>query len=709
MKNSNNQRIRSSIMMMLLLTMFAGVTVSCSRIYDNIEKYAADELIYADGLDGIVRVQVGYERVEIDLMNAGRIPSSRIVMKRAKKTVIECADFDEPDHRRVIDSVCSWVNVTGLTQLKTYQITIYTEDAYGNRSLPLEVDVVPYTNENLDALVLVPPSIIESTSAALVEWKERISAVTHTVYRYAYSYSDKDGIMHTGGENSDMPSFLVENVEKEKNIPITITCRIIPRIMENNDYIPILDSVDWQTTLGIRISENAEAAIFLKTPVAVIDIDINQADATFPLTFSWSRVSEVNGYTLKISDDPDFPTATTYTVNVGDAGEYLMDLTEGLALINFFPNMRQMNLYWTVTPVDQSVPVRNQVRRITVSRLPYLIGRWLFDNEANLAAAMTGQDLIPVGGGFTSVAGPSPTNKAVRVAQGSYYRCLHGLPDGTNDYTIMLHVKNLVMANYGLIQMNPDNTDNAELIWSASGLPGIDGIGNPTNHYCLGLGQWHQIAMVVNGNAKSIYIDGELAYGGTSTNTRYLLNHEGILFFTGGTDNDIDVAEIAIWNMALTQDEIHEASGLQKLDRTQWSIPNYSAGSGISNLIDNIVTTYWSNSTEPPHYAVIDLGAQKNIGKIILVGSNQGASMVRSMQLLVGVSNVLIGSTGWTQVGEMVREAQAPNSAGGNFFTWDFSETPVTGRFLQIYLPDRWSGNTNLNLNDVYVYEKVSD
>jgi hypothetical protein len=49
-------------------------------------------------------------------MEAGRIPSSQIHMGKAKKTVIECADFTEPDHRRVIDSICSWVNITGLTQ-----------------------------------------------------------------------------------------------------------------------------------------------------------------------------------------------------------------------------------------------------------------------------------------------------------------------------------------------------------------------------------------------------------------------------------------------------------------------------------------------------------------------------------------------------------------------------------------------------------------
>jgi hypothetical protein len=106
----------------LLLTVLLTAFASCSDIYDNIEDYVNGEKVYADKLDGIIRIQVDYERVEIDLMTAGRIPSSQIIMGKAKKTVIECEDFAEPDHRRVIDSVCSWVNITGLTQLKLYQL-----------------------------------------------------------------------------------------------------------------------------------------------------------------------------------------------------------------------------------------------------------------------------------------------------------------------------------------------------------------------------------------------------------------------------------------------------------------------------------------------------------------------------------------------------------------------------------------------------------
>jgi len=354
------------------------VFVSCSGIYDNVEKYADGEIIYADRLDGIMRVQVGYERVEIDLLEAGRIPASQIQMGKARKTVIECEDFTEPGNRRVIDSVCSWVNVTGLTQLKNYRLCIYTEDKYGNRSIPFTTDVRPYTEENLNALELVVPMMIESTSAVVIEWKEPISAHTHTVFDYSYAYTDKDGMAHSGIGTGDVPSFFVENIEKEKDIPVALTCRIIPALSNfDGTYTPILDTVNWQTMVKVHISQYAEAAIFLKTPETGFTIDREDADL-FPIAFSWIPVPEATGYALKISPNRNFPDEETYTVNVGNVGEYVMDYAQIASLPTSLPFMRQERspVYWTVTPVSQSAPVTNQIRGFTYLLKSELVDRW---------------------------------------------------------------------------------------------------------------------------------------------------------------------------------------------------------------------------------------------------------------------------------------------------------------------------------------------
>ena len=373
MNNSNNRRPERAksnragqrpnlTFVTLVLTIVVVLTVSCSRIYDNVEKYAGSETIYADRFDGIIRVQVGFERVEIDLMRAGRIPASQIRMGKATKTVIECADFTETGNRRVIDSIASWVNVTGLTQLKNYELTIYTEDNFGNRSIPLTASVRPFTEENLNALELIAPTIIESTSAALVEWNEPVSALTQTVYRHAYSYADRNGVVRTDTVKGDVPSFFLENIEKGIEIPVTLTCWTIPTLSNfNGTYTPILDTVKWKTTLRLRISENAETVIFLKTPAPAIIVD-RESDNFVPVLFSWIKLQEIDKYSLKISTNSNFPNDATYTINVGNVDEYIMnaDMING---IKSLPQMNQLinQLFWTVVP-EQTVSGRNQVR-----------------------------------------------------------------------------------------------------------------------------------------------------------------------------------------------------------------------------------------------------------------------------------------------------------------------------------------------------------
>jgi hypothetical protein len=708
--NSNNKKTRNHVAILLMVV--SALSFSCSDIYDNIDKYVDNEIIYVEGLDDIMRVHVGYERVEIDLLEAGRIPSSMIRTNKATKTVIECADFTEPGHRRVIDSICSWVNVTGLTELKTYRLNIYTEDNYGNKSLPLVADVVPYTKENLNALELVAPSVLESTSAALLEWKDRISAITHTVYSYAYSYSDKDGKVRTGGEDGDLPSFLVENVEKGKDIPITMTCKIVPKIMEAGAYTSILDSIEWQTTINLRISERAEPAIFLKTPAALIEIDMLQAEDYFPISFSWTKVPEATGYAVMLSTDPGFPEGMTHTINLGNVNEYVMEANEGVNVLNSLPKARQQSLYWTVVPTAQTAPVKNQTRRITVNRLPVLVGKWQFENETNLGEATVGQDLIPVGSGFELVDGPSLTKKAVRVTKGSYYKCLHGLPSGTDMFTIMLNVKKPVTTarHNGLVQMNPNNNDNAEMLWNSNWIFGADGTSFPGNHYCLAAMRWYQVVMVSDGNSKTFYVDGERSHSVINADVRYSLNQAGLLLFTGGTatqyDNDIDVSEVAIWDMPLTEDEIHMASGLRKLNKAGWSVTSYSNGaSGLNSLFDNNINSNWASPLPAPAYVVIDLGETRDIGRIVYYGPNAGARIARTMQFSVSNSPV----SGWVQVIDHNRTIQGPNAGGGNLISFNFPETEVKGRYLQLYLPDTWPNTALFAVAEISVYEKIKD
>ena len=379
MKNSkNNKRVGSNIMMLLAIAMFAAV--SCSKIYDNVEKYVDGEIVYIDKLDGILKVQIGYERVEIDLLEAGRIPSSQIFMAKATKTVIECPDFTEPEHRRVIDSICSWVNVTGLTQLKYYELSIYTEDVYGNRSLPLKASVKPYTIENLNTIEITPPSISASSTSAQIEWIDGISAVTHQVVSFEWKFTDRDGLVIAYEEEGDNPVIFLENVVTETDIPVTLNCRIIPTISgSGSNYTPILDTVNFQKVLNFRLSANADDVIFLKSPAPGIDNDLTD---NLPISFTWTKSDAVDAYTLKFSLLPNFPATGTYTVDVGDVNEYVMDNDEMNEVFDALKEGYSTELYWTVTPTEQSVPIKTSFRLLKLWKVgfyyPYDRSDWTF-------------------------------------------------------------------------------------------------------------------------------------------------------------------------------------------------------------------------------------------------------------------------------------------------------------------------------------------
>ncbi|MDD4192157.1 MAG: DUF4998 domain-containing protein [Mangrovibacterium sp.] len=690
-------------------------SVSCSDMYDNVREYAEKETIYVEKLDGIINIQVGYERVEIDLLEAGRIPASHIRMGKAKKTVIECPDFTEPDHRRVIDSICSWVNITGLTQLKTYQFTIYTQDEYGNLSMPLKAEARPYTAENVAALSLVAPSITESTAALLVEWKEHLSAKTQAVYRYGYQYTDKDGEVKTASDRSDLPSFFVENVLRGTDIPVDMNFLIVPTIANSSGaYLPILDTITWQTQLVLKISENAKPAVFLKEPSAVIPVDLNQVEDNFPLSFAWTKVAEAENYVLKFSTDPDFPEAESYTVNVGSVNQYTMDAATGSSLLGDFPRVRSLNLYWTVSPADEVSNIETQTRRLECTRLPSLIGRWQFDDPSDVGKASLGADLVLHGSGFTPVDGPSAKDKAVSVANGSYLKCLHGLTSGFGDYTVMLHVRiPREEGVHALIQTNLGNQDDHFMQINKDGRVNFPTFAAVANNYTIGIGHWHRIFLTVSdGKYSKCYIDGEYTrdfpWGVLPSYTRQMLDPEGVLFFSddNGEDNEMEVADIAIWDMALEEDELLQFNGLSRMSKAgitaPYATPSHVAGGDVVYFLDNSHGTTWYSNLGLPHYIVLDLGTQRNVGRLVLYTSTWGAANPKTVQVLVGLKPDPNGS--WTQVGEVVRQGPGVSVWGG-ILSFDFPDGTASTRYLKILMPDYYLMNA---LNGYSIFEKTN-
>lgn len=704
---------RLTIASVFLLLALAG----CRDIYENIDAQIDSETIYSDKFEGIINTYIGFERVEIDLMKQ-RVPASQIHSGRATKTIVECTDFDTPDHRLVIDSVCSWVNITGLTQAKVYDFTIYSEDDYGNRSLPLTASLQPYTSENLRAIEIPQPSIIEATSAAMVEWMKPMSESTHLFkcYHWTYEYTDKDGVLHTESSEGELPSFIVENVPKGIDLPVKMTLKIIPnRILGNDTYPPIIDTVIFQQDLSLKISQSASPAIFLKSPTPSLVLDAN--NEVFPVTFSWTKTPEVSEYTLKLSASNAFPDASTVTIPLGDVSEYVMTEDEGMSLVKQIARLGQGNAYWTVTPTVAATVVTTQTRLLTLVRpQPKIVGRWLFDDPSNLGKADIGEDLTdasqagaPV---FTYAAGPAAGDGAVKVMPLNRFLCKHGLPTNpaygrVSDYTLMFYLmwpwnpSPLVAPNryktfYNSVVAN--NTDATFFINTSSQLGG-----GPSGSYTLrrtGPNVWHHIAISVAFNqSRKIFVDGELWGEVAPSNTNLMFDADGVLLFGdnsgGAEESEMYVSEITLWDAALSEDEIHRHEGLYPIDKSRWSILDYSAQYNAGTYsVNSLLRPYPSNgvgwetaiNAVPKHYAIIDLGGRYNIGRIVS-DRGYGEPYLKHYNWYISDSPTppAESSSTWTLIGS--GEHLGTTAAWGTSQALQFPEG-VQGRYLKVQLID---------------------
>ncbi|GLR18206.1 DUF4998 domain-containing protein [Portibacter lacus] len=217
------------------------VLFSCEDIYDEHAEFRG-EVVYPARYDTIIG-NIGYERVELDLFKAGRIPSSQLNLGKAVSTRIEYEDKEI-----LIDSLVSYVNISGLTQSKLYRFDVFTVDEFGNNSVPQNIALIPYTNEDLNNLVVAPPRIVASPSAAVVEWPLGLSSVLMEYLSLEYSYVDNDGVTKSGTAG-ETPRFFIGNIKPGQPIDINMTYHVVPRINQQN----ILDTIAFDDVITINM------------------------------------------------------------------------------------------------------------------------------------------------------------------------------------------------------------------------------------------------------------------------------------------------------------------------------------------------------------------------------------------------------------------------------------------------------------------------
>ena len=180
----------------LFLTVLVAVLFSsCGNDqYSDIGEYVTKETIYPGKYD-FAKVTIGLERVEIDLLAAGRIRASEVRLGKAIKTIVEYDDIVI-----TIDSLCSWVNVQGLTAQKMYEFRIYTMDAFGNKSVPVEPKeaVMPYFSSDVDNLEIPQPRINTTGKGVILSWPKALLDRMMAHIEVSYEYTDPLGEDHNG-------------------------------------------------------------------------------------------------------------------------------------------------------------------------------------------------------------------------------------------------------------------------------------------------------------------------------------------------------------------------------------------------------------------------------------------------------------------------------------------------------------------------------
>ena len=211
---------------------------------------------------------------------------------------------------------------------------------------------------------------------------------------------------------------------------------------------------------------------------------------------------------------------------------------------------------------------------------PARTGSWLFEDENDLLKATVGENLVPATettngvitvkstaaeANIVSIPGPSSTNKAVTVPKAGLLKLVHNISSVVGTYTIMYDVKISSSSNYHcLLQTALANNNDGDFFINRSAQLGLNASGwgyggTVTNN------TWHRIVLVVNNGIPCSYLNGIVAKAGTSGQDRWKLEALATLLFADedGEDDNIDVAEIAFWDSALTDIQVTNLGSIE--------------------------------------------------------------------------------------------------------------------------------------------------
>jgi hypothetical protein len=224
-----------------------------------------------------------------------------------------------------------------------------------------------------------------------------------------------------------------------------------------------------------------------------------------------------------------------------------------------------------------------------------LVGWWLFEDIENCGKAIVGKDLeayrmtedksigTPSKSGLKQVTGVKAGKNAVRVPPYSYFQCMHGMSHidtckNINEYTILMDVRLSGVNEHWFFQTTMDNTDDGDMFLFYDMIRfGLSPFSFQVDPPLRG-DEWYRLTVSVHlGRSMKFYLNGDLIYADYNINHiipdgRLSLSEEGVLLFAddNGMDDNIDVSEVAIFNRALSDEEVFSLGAAGD----EWNITN---------------------------------------------------------------------------------------------------------------------------------------
>ncbi|HNX87763.1 MAG TPA: T9SS type A sorting domain-containing protein [Paludibacteraceae bacterium] len=284
-----------------------------------------------------------------------------------------------------------------------------------------------------------------------------------------------------------------------------------------------------------------------------------------------------------------------YTSGTQDASSTLI---ESGAVI-FSSGVTEPGIYKVCLLADDGYSVVTSVEFNVVTPVSGLVGEWKFDNPGNLVKATVGNDLQTNGTLISSVAGPTLTDGAVRVGVGSNFTLVHGItpfPNAlVNTYSFVFDFKvSQLNKYYSFFQTSPANNNDAEVFLGKLGNVGVGATGYSSQ--TVRPNTWNRAIIVVNnGSEYSVYVNGVKGLTGYVQPVDGNFSLEPTLLLFGddsGEDNEIDCANVQLYNKALTENEAQSLGGYVQDFRTLCS---FLSKPYVQNVTSDSITVMWES------------------------------------------------------------------------------------------------------------------